>query len=176
MQHPSGPEGRAGPAASQKTAAQDLRESACVSRTTARAARQAPAGGPAQGKKGGAANEPPGGHGGRAPPDPIPTSEVKPPRADDSVDPHAKVGHCQAPKPKKPPALKTRGAFFDGMFLNTAILILAKTLLPLGGLGATAIKLRKSTSFRQGMPEPRSHGGQARFTSLCSGYRQSMPV
>jgi len=41
---------------------------------------------------------------------------------------------------------------------------------------ATAIKLRKTTSFRQGLPEPRCHGGQTRFTSLCSGYRQSMPV
>ena len=39
----------------------------------------------------------------------------------------------------------------------------------------TAIKLRKNSSFRQGMPEPRGHGGRARFTSLCSGYRESMP-
>ena len=101
-------------------AQQDLRGSACVSRTTARAARTAPAGGPAQGKQGGAANEPPGGHGGRAPPDPIPTSEVKPPRADDSVDPHAKVGHCQAPKPK-PPCRKAWGFFCAMLPLNNCL-------------------------------------------------------
>ena len=38
------------------------------------------------------------------------------------------------------------------------------------------LKLRKTTSFRQGLPEPSCHGGQTRFTSLCSGYRQSLPV
>ncbi len=53
----------------------------------------------------------PGGQGGREPPDPIPTSEVKPPRADDSVDPHAKVGHRQAPNPR-PPATKAGGLLF----------------------------------------------------------------
>ena len=38
-----------------------------------------------------------GGHSERAPPDPIPNSEVKALSADDSVgSPHVKVGHCQA--------------------------------------------------------------------------------
>ncbi len=62
-------------------------------------------------KEEGAATESPGGHGGREPPDPIPTSEVKPPSADDSVDPHAKVGHCQASNPN-PPTARSGGFFW----------------------------------------------------------------
>ena len=46
----------------------------------------------------------PGGHSEREPPDPIPNSEVKTFRADDSVGlPHVKVGHCQAPIPTPAP-------------------------------------------------------------------------
>lgn len=37
----------------------------------------------------------PGGYSKRAPPDPMPNSEVKTLSADDSVDFHVKVGHCQ---------------------------------------------------------------------------------
>ena len=52
----------------------------------------------------------PGGQSEREPPDPIPTSEVKPLSADDSVDPHAKVGNCQAPNPN-PLDLHRQGVF-----------------------------------------------------------------
>ena len=42
-------------------------------------------------------------------------------------------------------------------------------------LCVTAIKLRKSASFRQGSPEPRLHGWYRLSASLQSGFRRSMP-
>ena len=53
-----------------------------------------------------------GDHSKREPPDPIPNSAVKPLRADDSVAVcHVKVGHRQAPKPKAPQLIRSRGFF-----------------------------------------------------------------
>ena len=42
-------------------------------------------------------------------------------------------------------------------------------------LHLAAIKLRKSSSFRQGSPEPRLHGWHRLLASLQSGFRRSMP-
>ena len=54
----------------------------------------------------------PGGQSEREPPDPIPTSEVKPLSADDSVDPHAKVGNRQALIPKPLLTQREQGFYF----------------------------------------------------------------
>ncbi len=57
----------------------------------------------------------PGDHSKREPPDPIPNSEVKTLRADDSMgSPHVKVGHRQAIHYKALPHSHGAGLFYAG--------------------------------------------------------------
>ncbi len=57
----------------------------------------------------------PGDHSKREPPDPIPNSEVKTLRADDSMgSPHVKVGHCQAIHYKALLRSPEQGFFYAG--------------------------------------------------------------
>ena len=98
--------------------------------------------------KGVVAKELPDDHSECEPPDPISNSEVKVLSADGSVgSPHVRVGHCQASKRRKIPALaRARGFFLSrkNAFVNVdfcavvlispAISIFLPSIVPCGGI------------------------------------------